>query len=364
MNFKILDLFCGAGGLSYGMHQNPHFQTAVALDVNEKLAITLKNNMPEVNVIVGDIKDQSVKDKVIDLSIKHGVNMIIGGPPCQGYSMKGKKLGLEDPRNFLFIEYLNFVEKLQPEVFVIENVKTLLSTSKGWFKEQILSAIENLGYFVDVGVLKASDFGVPQTRERTIFICSKNKKITLPLPTVKKPVTVREAIEDLAYLNSGEGDFELSYSTEATSEYQKLMRANSTKLFNHKASDHAEIAIKKLEMIPPEKGKECLPKEMLGKQQFNSTWGRLKWDEPSPTIDTRFDAASNGTNNHPFLHRAITPREAARLQSFDDSYVFYGGKVAIRTQIGNAVPPLMAKAIADKIYDSFVMDEDKGDRKV
>lgn len=350
MKFKILDLFCGAGGLSYGMHKNPHFETVVALDVNENLAITLKKNMPKVNVVVGDIKETAIKEKVIDLSIKSGVNMIVGGPPCQGYSMKGKKLGLEDPRNFLFIEYLNFVERLQPDVFVIENVKTLLSTSKGWFKEQILSAIEKLGYFVDVGVLKATDFGVPQSRERTIFICSKKKKIELPLPTVETPVTVRDAISDLAYLNSGEGDFELEYTTKATSEYQKLMRANSSKLYNHKASNHAEIAIKKLAMIPPEKGKECLPKEMLGKQQFNSTWGRLKWDEPSPTIDTRFDAASNGTNNHPFLHRAITPREAARLQSFDDNYIFYGTKVAVRTQIGNAVPPLMAKAIADKIY--------------
>lgn len=350
MKFKILDLFCGAGGLSYGMHKNPHFETVVALDVNENLAITLKKNMPKVKVVIGDIKETAIKEKVIDLSLESGVNMIVGGPPCQGYSMKGKKLGLEDPRNFLFIEYLNFVERLQPDVFVIENVKTLLSTSKGWFKEQILSAIEKLGYFVDVGVLKATCFGVPQSRERTIFICSKKKKIELPLPTVEKPVTVRDAISDLAYLNSGEGDFELEYTTNATSEYQKLMRANSSKLYNHKASNHAEIAIKKLAMIPPEKGKECLPKEMLGKQQFNSTWGRLKWDEPSPTIDTRFDAASNGTNNHPFLHRAITPREAARLQSFDDKYIFYGTKVAVRTQIGNAVPPLMAKAIADKIY--------------
>lgn len=350
MKFKILDLFCGAGGLSYGMHKNPHFETVVALDVNERLAITLKKNMPSVNLVIGDIKEASVKEKIIALSLQSGVNMIVGGPPCQGYSLKGKKLGLEDPRNFLFIEYLNLVERLQPDVFVIENVKSLLSTSEGWFKEQILKTIEKLGYFVEMGVLKASDFGVPQARERTIFICCKEKKIELPLPTVENPVTVREAISDLAYLNSGEGDFESDYTTKATSEYQRLMRANSSKLYNHKASNHAEIAIKKLAMIPPEKGKECLPTEMLGKQKFNSTWGRLKWDEPSPTIDTRFDAASNGTNNHPFLNRAITPREAARLQSFDDSYIFYGTKVAVRTQIGNAVPPLMAKAIADKVY--------------
>lgn len=351
--FKILDLFCGAGGMSYGMHQNPHFKTVVALDIDEKLVETLKKNMPEVDVVVGDIKNNTIKDKVVELSIKRGVNMIIGGPPCQGFSLKGKKLGLKDPRNFLFVEYLNLVEKLQPEVFVIENVKALLSTSNGWFKNEIVCTIERLGYKVDVGVLKATDFGVPQTRERTIFICCKEKKITLPLPTVSKSVTVREAIEDLAYLEANEGEFEQNYKTLATSQYQISMRKNSEKLYNHKASNHAKIAIDKLKMIPPEKGKEYLPKELLGKQKFHSTWGRLKWDEPSPTIDTRFDAASNGTNNHPFLNRAITPREAARLQSFDDKFVFYGTKVAIRTQIGNAVPPLMAKAIADTIYKNL-----------
>ena len=353
MEFKILDLFCGAGGMSYGMHQNPHFKTVIALDVEEKLSVTLKKNIPEVDLIIGDIRDEQIKKKIITRSVELGVNMIIGGPPCQGYSLKGKKLGLEDPRNFLFEEYLKLVEKLKPEVFVIENVKSLLSTSKGWFKEQIILAIEKLGYYVDVGVLKASDFGVPQTRERTIFIACKNKKIFLPKPTVDCPVTVKAAIEDLAYLESNEGAFEQDYLKPATSEYQKLMRRNSKRLYNHKASNHAQIAIDKLKMIPPEKGKECLPEDLLGNQKFNSTWGRLKWDEPSPTIDTRFDAASNGTNNHPFLNRTITPREAARLQSFDDNYVFYGTKVSIRTQIGNAVPPLLAKAIADKIYNEI-----------
>ena len=358
MYFKILDLFCGAGGMSFGMHKNPHFQTVVALDINEKLAVTLKKNMPSVDLIIGDIKDSQTKDKVIDSAVKNGVNMIIGGPPCQGYSMKGKKLGLEDPRNFLFVEYLNLVERLSPEVFVIENVKSLLSTSKGWFKRQIIAAIEKLGYNVEVGVLKATDFGVPQTRERTIFICCKTHNIKLPSPTSEKLVTVKDAISDLAYLQSNEGCFEQEYEYEAESDYQRLMRGNSEKLYNHKASNHSVIAIKKLEMIPPEKGKEYLPEEMLGKQQFHSTWCRLKWEEPSPTIDTRFDAASNGTNNHPFLNRAITPREAARLQSFDDTYIFYGSKVAVRTQIGNAVPPLMAKAIADKIYESLSNDKD------
>ncbi|HDT8061706.1 TPA: DNA cytosine methyltransferase, partial [Enterococcus faecalis] len=303
--------------------------------------------------IIGDIQNNDIKEKVIKNSLERKVNMVVGGPPCQGFSLKGKKLGLEDPRNFLFVEYLNVVSELQPEVFVIENVKSLLSTSNGWFKNQIISEIENLGYTVSVGVLNARDFGVPQSRERAIFICSKNSIIELPSPTVLQPVTVREAIEDLAYLNSSEGSFEQEYITPAISSYQKKMREGSNKLYNHQASNHKDIAIEKLKLIPPEKGKEYLPKELLGKQQYKSTWGRLRWDQPSATIDTRFDAASNGTNNHPFLHRSITPREAARLQSFDDNYIFYGNKVDIRVQIGNAVPPLMGKAIADKIYRSL-----------
>lgn len=357
MEFRILDLFCGAGGMSYGMHKNSHFVTKVALDINEKLAQTFKENIPESELIIGDIQDKEIKEKIINLSKKNKVNMIIGGPPCQGFSLKGKKLGLDDPRNFLFIEYLHLVQELKPLVFVIENVKSLMSTSNGWFKNQIISEIKKLGYEVSVGIVRASDYGVPQNRERVIFLCSKNKAIPLPEPTVKKTTTVRDAIEDLAYLNSNEGDFEQSYITEAKTEYQKLMRKDSDRLYNHKASNHSEIAIHKLSMIPPEKGKEYLPENLLGKQKFNSTWGRLKWDEPSPTIDTRFDAASNGTNNHPFLNRSITPREAARIQSFDDRFIFYGNKVDIRTQIGNAVPPLMAKAIADHIYENLVNNE-------
>lgn len=353
MTFRILDLFCGAGGMSYGMHKNNHFITKVALDINEKLAQTFRENIPEAELIIGDIREKAIKEKIIYLSNKHRVNMIIGGPPCQGFSLKGKKLGLEDPRNFLFIEYLNLVQEIKPLVFVMENVKSLMSTSNGWFKDQIIDKIKGLGYKISVGIIKASDYGVPQNRERVIFLCSREHTIFLPSRTVKEPTTVRDAIEDLAYLNSNEGHFEQSYITDANTEYQRLMRKDSIKLYNHKASNHSELAVQKLSMIPPEKGKEFLPKDLLGKQKFNSTWGRLKWDEPSPTIDTRFDAASNGTNNHPFLNRSITPREAARIQSFDDKFIFYGNKVDIRTQIGNAVPPLMAKAIADHIYESL-----------
>lgn len=348
--FYILDLFCGAGGFSYGMEKNRHFKTVISLDNDPYVGETFKKNMPWCDVVVGDITSSDIKDKIMSKALSMGVNMIIGGPPCQGFSNKGKKKGLEDPRNFLFREYLAFVERLQPKVFVIENVKTLLSASNGWFRKEILSSISKLGYQVDFGVLNASCFGVPQARERTVFICCKDKKIMLPKASVSQITTVRDAIGDLAYLESGEGTFEDRYRTEATSDYQMLMRSGSIYLYNHVASKHKQIAIEKLKMIPPEKGKECLPRNLLGNQKYKTTWGRLKWNELSPTIDTRFDAASNGTNNHPFLNRAITPREAARLQSFDDKFVFFGSKIRVRKQIGNAVPPLMAKAIADTIY--------------
>lgn len=320
--FRILDLFSGAGGFSYGMEKNDRFKTVIALDNDANAALTFKNNMPESKVLVGDITQENIKREIIDLSVQLEVNMIIGGPPCQGFSNKGKKLGLDDPRNFLFKEFLKFVSVLNPEVFVIENVRGLLTTSNGWFRNQIVHEINELGYYVNYDILNSKDYGVPQSRERAIFICSKTKMIELPKATINEVRTVRDAIEDLSYLNSGEGEDKSEYTTNALSSYQEKMRENSQFLFNHKASNHKDIAIKKLQMIPPEKGKEYLPKEMLGKQQFKSTWGRLKWDEPSPTIDTRFDAASNGTNNHPYLHRAITPREAARLQSFDDKFVF------------------------------------------
>ena len=156
-NFRVLDLFSGAGGFSYGIDKNSHFKTLLALDFNENALKTFKHNMPEAETVVGDITDSEIKKTIVEKSKKYNINMIIGGPPCQGFSLKGKKLGLEDPRNFLFKEYQNIVESIQPEIFIIENVKALLSTSAGWFKNQILEKIQQLGYFVDYGVLTASD---------------------------------------------------------------------------------------------------------------------------------------------------------------------------------------------------------------
>ena len=192
---------------------------------------------------------------------------------------------------------------------------------------------------------------MPQNRQRAFFLASKNKILEFP-KKFDSFVSVKDAISDLAYLESGEGQIISEYKNAPQSQYQTMLRGEF--LQYHKASNHSKIALQKLKMIPCESGKEHLPKELHGKQKFGTTWGRLKWNEPSPTIDTRFDTPSNGTNSHPFLNRAITPREAARIQSFDDDFIFCGSKTQICKQIGNAVPPLLAKALADKISNELL----------
>ena len=348
--FRILDLFSGAGGFSCGLDMVDGFRTEVAIDFDSKAIETFKRNFPNTECICGDICNEDIKEKIITSSIDRGVNFVIGGPPCQGFSLKGKNLGIKDPRNFLFMEYVNIVKRLEPEIFIIENVKNLINSEKGFFINQIYEEFEKLGYKLNHGILNAYNFGVPQNRERAIIIGTLlDKDISLPNEYALKKTTVRDAISDLCYLESGEGENLSEYRYEAKSEYQKLLRNNSRKLNNHKATNHSKIALDKLKLIPPEGDKSSMPKELHGKQQFQTTWSCLVWDKPSPTIDTRFDTPSNGRNSHPYLNRSITPREAARIQSFPDTFIFYGNKCSICKQIGNAVPPLLAKAIGEHI---------------
>ena len=354
IEYRVLDLFAGAGGLSAGLDMNPGIKTVEATDFMKDSMDTFALNFPDATTILGDICDDGVRDDIVNTAKRLKVNMIVGGPPCQGFSNKGKKLGLKDPRNFLFRKYLDVVKRVSPDVFVIENVKAMSTSTNGWFINEILTRIRELGYKVNWGVLTASDFGVPQNRQRTIIIASKTKSIELPLPFVDDAhkTTVRDAISDLAYLESGEGNDIQDYTTDAQTDYQRMLRKGSKKLYNHKATKHAQVALDKLAMIPPESGKESLPTDLIGNQKFKTTWGRLKWDTQSPTIDTRFDTPSNGTNSHPYLNRAITPREAARIQSFPDKFRFLGSKTTICKQIGNAVPPLLGKAIGQRIIEA------------
>ncbi len=281
------------------------------------------------------------------------INMIIGGPPCQGFSNKGKNLGLKDPRNFLFLEYIEIVKAIKPEIFIIENVKNIISCAKGYFLEEIKERLNALGYQLSYQILNAKDYGVPQNRERAFIVGASRFSFDFNLLEPSQSVNVQDAISDLAYLCSNEGAFESDYLNPIQSSYQALMRKDSPKLYNHQATNHSQAALEKLKLINKEQGKECLPKNLHGKQQFKSTWGRLNWNKISPTIDTRFDTPSNGTNSHPELHRSITPREAARIQSFSDNYIFYGNKTSVCKQIGNAVPPLLALALGKAILKSL-----------
>ena len=348
----MLDLFCGAGGFSCGLDALPEFKTILGVDFDINVLETFKKNIKPSETICGDLTNPKIKKLIIQKAKEKGINMIIGGPPCQGFSLKGKNLGLKDPRNFLFLEFVEIVKTISPEVFVIENVKNLTNACDGYFMQQILSEFQKLGYIVNHGILNARDFGVPQHRERTIIIGSKSKSIALPCPT-QNLTSVRDAISDLDYLDSGEGCFQDSYKKDALTSYQKLLRKGTKYLYNHQATSHSDVALKKLALIPPEGDKTSLPLELHGKQKFSTTWSRLVWDSQSPTIDTRFDTPSNGRNSHPYLNRAITPREAARIQSFPDSYIFYGKKCSVCKQIGNAVPPLLAKAIGKAISATY-----------
>lgn len=202
-------------------------------------------------------------------------------------------------------------------------------------------------------VLNVSDYGVPQNRERAFIVGASHFSFDFNLLEPSQSVNVQDAISDLAYLCSNEGAFESDYLNPIQSSYQALMRKDSPKLYNHQATNHSQAALEKLKLINKEQGKECLPKNLHGKQQFKSTWGRLNWNKISPTIDTRFDTSSNGTNSHPELHRSITPREAARIQSFSDNYIFYGNKTSVCKQIGNAVPPLLALALGKAILKNL-----------
>lgn len=357
--FRILDLFCGAGGFSCGFDQVEGITTEVALDFDSSAINTFQKNFPNAKCVCGNICDEKVKDEIIRLAKERNVNMIIGGPPCQGFSLKGKNLGLEDPRNFLFLEYVDIVKRVKPEIFIIENVKNMISSGNGYFIKQIYEKFTNLGYTLNHGILNAYNFGVPQTRERTIIIGTLNPKgMTLPEAGKEPYMSVRDAISDLAYLESGEGSDESQYINQPLSDYQKRLRDDMKILHNHKATNHSDVAIEKLKLIPPEGDKTSMPAELYGNQKFMTTWSRLVWDKPSPTIDTRFDTPSNGRNSHPYLNRSITPREAARLQSFPDSFIFYGNKTSICKQIGNAVPPLLAKAIGEHIKKEIGRNEE------
>ncbi|ATO43928.1 DNA cytosine methyltransferase [Loigolactobacillus coryniformis] len=342
---KIIDLFSGVGGLSIGF-RNAGYNVVLANEIDASIANSYQKNHPETKMINEDITKLDIADTFAEY---RDVGMIIGGPPCQGFSQKGKRLSLRDPRNYLFRYFFDVVKFVKPENFVIENVPNLLTAANGYFKNEIYELFESLGYEVISDVLNAKDYGVPQARRRAIIIGSLRKNVLKFPKKQNEMTTVWDAISDLAFLESGEGEQVQEYKFIPQSKYQEMMRKHSTNLYNHVATKHSALAIERMMLVPENGGREDLPEEHLTKSIFSGTWGRMDKNSQSVTITTRFDTPSSGRFTHPYLNRAITVREAARIQSFPDNMIFYGTKTSQMKQVGNAVPPLMAEAIANSI---------------
>ncbi|PAF55084.1 DNA cytosine methyltransferase [Mycoplasmopsis agassizii] len=337
---SVLDLFCGAGGLSYGFHL-ANFKIFGGIDINNDSLLTHKHNFPESEFhYCGDIS--KINDSKID-EIKNKVDVIIGGPPCQGFSSANRYGHLkDDPRNKLFFEYLRFVKIIQPKAFVIENVAGILTKDNGFAKNRILEITEELGYRVTYNVLNASDFGVPQVRRRAVFVAIRNDldfdfDIT-SLKPYKTKFTVFDAIGDLFDSNlEMENEF-LNYVRDLD-DYKQIK--------NHEESKHSKAVVERIKHVPQGGNWRDVPVNLWETQRDNrhsSAYKRLNFKEASITIDT-------GHMNyfHPVKDRVPTVRESARLQSFPDSFEFLGSKVSQYKQVGNAVPPLLSYAIANQL---------------
>lgn len=345
---KVADLFAGVGGLSQGFIE-AGFEIAFAIEYDKDIASAYSLNHKGTDVYAEDISTIDIEQ----IKNKHPkIDIVMGGPPCQGYSQKGKRMSLDDPRNFMFQQFVKFVEVFEPKYFVLENVPNIITTSDGFFKKQIIESFEKIGYKVTCGVLCATDFGVPQDRRRAVFIGQLDRlEIDLPKPN-NKYTTIQDAIYDLPFIASGEG-FEIGeYDKQAISDFQKKMRKGANVLCNHVATNHSKKALERLSMIPKGKGKEVLPEEHRTKSIYSGTWSRLLEEGVAPTITTRFDTPSSGRFTHPILDRCLTVREAARIQTFPDTFIFSGSRTSQMKQVGNAVPPMLAFEIANVIANN------------
>jgi DNA (cytosine-5)-methyltransferase 1 len=314
--YTCVDLFSGAGGLSLGF-ELAGFQCIAALDIYSEAVETYKYNFPNVKVFKADIRRKDVKESLIKFvkeklkeMNKKTLDVLIGGPPCQGFSLAGFRL-VEDPRNNLYKDFLEIANELKPKFIVIENVEGLRSFLNGKVEEKILQDLKKIGYCSSVATLNAVWYGVPQYRKRVIFIANnRTNKNFYPKPIFlpNEYKTVKDAIED-------------------------LLDHPEDRNFNHIFTKHKKDTIERLKKVP--QGGTLYP-------NFQDAWKRPYWNKPAPTVKENH----GGVHIHPLLPRVMTPRELARLQSFPDTFIFKGSKKHQLIQIGNAVPPLMAKAIA------------------
>ncbi|CAI8166912.1 MAG: Modification methylase BspRI [Bacteroidota bacterium] len=337
---KVIDLFCGCGGLSQGFI-DAGYNIILGIDKWQDAIETFNFNHKNSNGIVADLLTLSPetvsKNEKID-----NVDVIIGGPPCQGFSIAGKRI-VDDERNQLYKSFLHYVEFFKPKAFLMENVPNIMSIGKGAIKEQIIIDFEKIGYKMSNKILLASDYGVPQNRKRAFFVGLRDGSLfDFPEPTTPdNKITSMEAISDLPEHTLKDGE---SYSSDSKSNYQKQIRNGNKVVFNHQITEHKNKTIEIIAMVPDGGNYKSLPKELHSTRKVNIAWTRLNSNRPSFTIDTG--------HNHHFhyeFNRVPTARESARLQSFHDDFIFKKGKTSQLKQIGNAVPPLLAKEIAIKL---------------
>lgn len=333
--YNFIDLFSGCGGMSLGF-ERAGFSNLIAIDNWKDALVTYAYNRPGANTLCADLltlKPSDVEERIGE----NAVDVIIGGPPCQGFSVAGKRI-VDDERNQLYKSFVAMVEYFKPKAFVMENVPNILSIGGGIIRDAIFSDFERLGYTINCKVLLASDYGVPQNRRRAVFVGLRDELYTFPDKTVKKPVTSWDALSDLTEDTTIEGG---AYNNAPLSDYQKLIRKGSDGVFNHNITIHTEQTKRIIAMVPDGGNYKNLPVELWQLRKVHIAWTRLNSKKPSFTIDCG--------HNHHFhykFNRVPTVRESARLQSFPDKFIFVGGKGSQLRQVGNAVPPLMAEQIA------------------
>lgn len=376
MVHTVIDLFAGAGGLTTGFHL-AGFQTICAIDENAKALATFKHNYPETKfVLAKDIRTVNARELRLTLQLeREELTAIIGGPPCQGFSrnIPAEYRYLEDPRNQLYKTFLEFVKEFRPLYVVMENVPEILKSYNGTVREEITIKLEQMGYGVTSASLNAANYGVPQTRARAFFVgCLNGVAPTLPEPThhgdikslkteekiiqlnllhpIASPiVTVRDAIGDLPLLEAGQEYTAETYICEPQTNYQRLLRSGSNKLVNHVARELSPIQMSRARVLKEGQDARDLPPELAPKKHYSGAYGRLYWDKPARTITRWVFHPEYGRFFHPTQDRTITIREAARLHSYPDKFHFLGSYTEMADQIGESVPPLLAKAIAECI---------------
>lgn len=328
MNLKVIDLFCGCGGLSYGFTEAGYL-VDLGID-NWKDAIeTFEKNHKNSKGKIANLFNDTPSTISSETGIKKA-DVIIGGPPCQGFSIAGKRI-IDDERNKLYKSFVSFVEFYSPKAFVMENVPNIVSMGKGVVKDSIIEDFEKLGYKVVHKVLMSSEFGVPQNRKRAFFVGLKNgKEFEFPSPIALNgdQVTAYEAISDLPENSIKDG---VKYPYSPKSEYQKVIREYSKSVYNHEITNHSDRTVEIISMVPDGGNYKNLPFKLQKTRNVNIAWTRLNSEKPSFTIDT-----GHRHHFHYKFNRVPTVRESARIQSFPDDFIFYGSKTSQYKQVGNA----------------------------